>query len=61
MPPYYGNLGLPADQLQRHIAYDIGAAAATRAWARALDCPALLTNFSRLLIDPNGAVTTQRW
>ncbi|MGL4812759.1 MAG: N-formylglutamate amidohydrolase [Beijerinckiaceae bacterium] len=53
MPAHYGNLGMGADQLQRHIAYDIGAAAATRAMAQALDCPALLTNFSRLLIDPN--------
>lgn len=53
MPALYGNLGLPDDQLQRHIAYDIGAAAAATAMARALDCPALLTNFSRLLIDPN--------
>lgn len=52
-PPGYGTLGLPADQLQRHIAYDIGAAAVTRAVATALGAPAVLTRFSRLLIDPN--------
>ena len=52
-PPGYGTLGLPADQLQRHIAYDIGAAAVTRAIATALGAPAILTRFSRLLIDPN--------
>ena len=52
-PPGYGTLGLPADQLQRHIAYDIGAAAITRALAAALDAPAVLSRFSRLLIDPN--------
>lgn len=52
-PPGYGTLGLPADQLQRHIAYDIGAAAITRAVAAALDAPAVLSRFSRLLIDPN--------
>ena len=52
-PPGYGTLGLPADQLQRHIAYDIGAAAITRAIAGALDAPAVLSRFSRLLIDPN--------
>ncbi len=52
-PPGYGTLGLPVDQLQRHIAYDIGAAAVTRAIAAALGAPAVLTRFSRLLIDPN--------
>lgn len=53
MPPEYGLLGLPQAQLQRHIAYDIGAATLTRTVAAALGCPALLTRFSRLLIDPN--------
>ena len=52
-PPGYGTLGLPEDQLKRHIAYDIGAAAVTRTVATALGVPALLTRFSRLLIDPN--------
>jgi predicted N-formylglutamate amidohydrolase len=52
-PPEYGTLGLPEAQLRRHIAYDIGAAAVTRAIAAALDVPAVLTRFSRLLIDPN--------
>lgn len=52
-PPGYGTLGLPTDQLQRHIAYDIGAAAITQAVAHALDAPAVLSRFSRLLIDPN--------
>ncbi len=52
-PPGYGTLGLPAAQLERHIAYDIGAAAVTRATAVALGVPAVLTRFSRLLIDPN--------
>ena len=52
-PPEYGTLGLPEAQLRRHIAYDIGAAAVTRAVAAALGVPALLTRFSRLLIDPN--------
>jgi predicted N-formylglutamate amidohydrolase len=52
-PPGYGTLGLPSDQLQRHIAYDIGAAAVTRIIADALGLPAVMTRFSRLLIDPN--------
>ncbi|MCP8938850.1 N-formylglutamate amidohydrolase [Alsobacter sp. SYSU M60028] len=53
MPPEYGALGLPASELARHIAYDIGAAAAARALARRLGAPAVLSTFSRLLIDPN--------
>ncbi len=52
-PAGYGGLGLPADQLERHIAYDIGAAAVTRGLSARLGMPALLSGFSRLLIDPN--------
>jgi predicted N-formylglutamate amidohydrolase len=53
LPTGYGTLGLPPDQLKRHIAYDIGAAAVTRALAAARDVPAVMTRYSRLLIDPN--------
>jgi predicted N-formylglutamate amidohydrolase len=53
LPERYGRLGLPASQFERHIAYDPGAAALTRALAQAFHAPALLTTFSRLLIDPN--------
>ena len=53
LPPAYGTLGLPASELNRHIGYDIGAAWITRRLARAFSAPALLTTFSRLLIDPN--------
>jgi predicted N-formylglutamate amidohydrolase len=52
-PPGYGTLGLPAAQLLRHIAYDIGAAAITRMLSERLGVPALLTRYSRLLVDPN--------
>lgn len=48
-----GNLGLPAADMARHIAYDIGAAEVTRLLAAHLDSPAILSNFSRLVIDPN--------
>lgn len=48
-----GSLGLPADEMARHIAYDPGAAGVARALAERLDGPAILTNFSRLVIDPN--------
>ena len=53
VPEDLGNLGLPQAELQRHIAYDIGAAAVTRGLARRLGAPAVLTRFSRLIIDPN--------
>jgi predicted N-formylglutamate amidohydrolase len=53
IPPEYGDLGLTKAQLERHIAYDIGAADVTRSLARVLGAPAILTRFSRLLIDPN--------
>ena len=53
LPEEYGTLGLPAEQLQRHIGYDIGAAPIARALSAALDAPAVMTRYSRLLIDPN--------
>ena len=46
-------LGVPESEFGRHIAYDIGAAAVTRGLAARLNAPAILTNFSRLIIDPN--------
>ena len=48
-----GTLGLPDADMARHIAYDVGAAAVTAELARRLDGPAILSNFSRLVIDPN--------
>lgn len=53
IPSHYGTLGLSADQLERHIAYDIGAAAVTKHVGQMLGVPAIFTRFSRLLIDPN--------
>jgi len=53
LPEDVGDLGLSADHFTRHIAYDIGAADLTRRLASLLDAPALMTGFSRLLIDPN--------
>jgi predicted N-formylglutamate amidohydrolase len=55
LPEDYGSLGLPAAEFERHIAYDIGVEAVTRELAALLDAPAVLANFSRLLIDPNRA------
>jgi predicted N-formylglutamate amidohydrolase len=53
IPAEFGGLGLPETEFCRHIAYDIGAADVTRSLARRLGAPAILTRFSRLLIDPN--------
>jgi predicted N-formylglutamate amidohydrolase len=48
-----GGLGLDPGLLTTHIAYDIGAAAVTRALAAAYGAPAFLGGWSRLLIDLN--------
>ena len=53
LPRAYGTLGLSESEFERHIAYDIGAEALTRALAARLAAPAVHTCFSRLLIDPN--------
>lgn len=53
VPREYGDLGVPPEQFQRHIGYDIGARAVTLELARRLGAPACLTTYSRLLIDPN--------
>jgi predicted N-formylglutamate amidohydrolase len=53
IPARYAGLGLPAAELQRHIAWDIGAAALARLLAAMLDAPLFLSGHSRLLIDCN--------
>jgi predicted N-formylglutamate amidohydrolase len=53
MPPEFGGLGIAACDLTRHIAYDIGIEWVARTLADRLRCPAVLSRFSRLLIDPN--------
>ena len=46
-------LGLPASELARHIAWDIGAAGVTEVLSEIFDAPAILCNTSRLVIDCN--------
>ena len=53
LPAEYGDLGLRPEEFRRHIAYDIGAAALTRELAAGLSALAILSRFSRLLIDLN--------
>ena len=53
IPSRYEALGLPAAELGRHIAWDIGAAALARRLSALLDAPLLLSAVSRLVIDLN--------
>ncbi len=53
LPDIYGTLGLDETTLARHIAYDIGIEGLTRQLAARLGVPAVMSCFSRLLIDPN--------
>lgn len=48
-----GDLGIPAEDMERHIAWDVGAAGLARELGRLLDSPVLMSDFSRLVIDPN--------
>ncbi len=58
IPAHYRDLGLGKSDLQRHIAWDIGAAAITENLSNVFDAPAVLACFSRLLIDPNRSLDT---
>jgi len=53
IPVELHNLGLPASELRRHIAWDIGAAGVTEALSEIFDAPAILCETSRLVIDCN--------
>lgn len=56
IPERYVGLGLAADLLEDHVAWDIGAWALAREMARLLDAPLVGAAASRLLIDPNRAL-----
>jgi predicted N-formylglutamate amidohydrolase len=53
IPVEYQKLGLPDGELDRHIAWDIGAEAVARGLSARLDAPCFLGTYSRLLIDLN--------
>jgi predicted N-formylglutamate amidohydrolase len=53
VPRRLGSLGLSAQDLQRHIAWDIGAAAVATRLAAMLDAFLILQTWSRLVIDCN--------
>ena len=48
-----GDLGIAPEDMARHIAWDPGAAGVAAALAERLDSPCILSDFSRLVIDPN--------
>jgi predicted N-formylglutamate amidohydrolase len=53
IPRRLNDLGLPAKELKRHIAWDIGALAVAQRISEALDAPLIAQNYSRLVIDCN--------
>ena len=53
VPKSLDQLGLPPEQFDRHIAYDIGAEAITQILSDTLKAQAVLAGFSRLVIDVN--------
>jgi len=53
IPPELGNLGLSGADLERHIAWDIGAARVAALLATRFKAPAIFCGVSRLVIDNN--------
>ena len=53
LPTSLGTLGLPESELQRHIAWDIGAEKVARLLSRLMDAPLVLQHYSRLVYDCN--------
>jgi len=53
VPRALDNLGLEDPVLRRHLGWDIGAAEVTRLLSAALDAPAVLSGYSRLVVDVN--------
>jgi predicted N-formylglutamate amidohydrolase len=53
VPRHMNGLGLPEAELERHIAWDVGAGAVTELLAARFGCPAVLAGYSRLIIDCN--------
>lgn len=53
LPERLGDLGLQPGDIDKHVGWDIGAAAVARHMARALEAPLVLQRYSRLVIDCN--------
>ncbi|WP_119300662.1 N-formylglutamate amidohydrolase [Dongia deserti] len=53
VPSRLRDLGIAATEMDRHIAYDIGAEGLARKLSTILDAPLILQRFSRLVVDCN--------
>src|SRR5471032_2265893 len=53
IPRILGDLGVPADELTRHIAWDIGIAGVADALSKHLGAHLIAQRYSRLVIDCN--------
>ena len=53
IPRRLGTLGVAPADLERHVAWDIGAAAVARRLSEILDAPLILCGYSRLVVDCN--------
>jgi predicted N-formylglutamate amidohydrolase len=64
LPKALGDLGLPEEELTRHIAWDIGIAGVAERLSRELDVHLIAQRYSRLVIDcnrpPNAASSIPR-
>lgn len=56
IPAKLDNLGLDDEALRLHMAWDIGAARVARRLSELLEAPAILANYSRLVIDINRRI-----
>lgn len=53
VPARLGDLGVPPAEMDRHIAYDVGAEGFSRRLSALLDAPLVMQRYSRLVIDCN--------
>ena len=53
VPKVLGDLGIAAEELSRHIGWDIGGLDAAIELSRSLDAPLVASGYSRLVIDCN--------
>ena len=53
IPRTLGDLGLPASEMERHIAWDVGIAGVAEQLSKALDAHLVAQRYSRLVIDCN--------
>ena len=56
VPAKLDGLGLSEADLQKHIAWDIGVAKVTQVMSELLDAPAIMANYSRLVVDLNRRI-----